>query len=84
MSPVRTERTMLVPAGRSLCEASELHEAPEPPLKIRERNVPEAGYGLIRSQSTARPAPPVLNSLARTRRELPMETDCVSTSVPSM
>jgi hypothetical protein len=82
--PVRTERTMLVPAGRSLCEASELHEAPAPPSKIRERNVPEPGYGVMRSQSTARAAPPLLNSLARTRRELPMDTACVSTRVPSI
>ena len=74
VAPLRIDSTMLVPAGRSLVEEIEVHEAPAPPSKIRERNVPAAAYGLRRSQSTERLGAPLLNSLARIFKELGIET----------
>ena len=74
---------MLVPAGTSLCDASELQEAPEPPSKTRERNVPEAAYGDRRSQSTDTDAAPTFASLATSFRELVIVLAWVATRVPS-
>src|SRR5439155_6480295 len=82
--PVRTESARLVPVGVAAVHDT-LPQATGPPaLKIRDKKLPEAAYGVMRSQSTDTEAPPTENSLMIGRIVAAIATVWIATSWPSI
>src|ERR671930_178520 len=81
--PVRTRMVRLVPAGVSAVHASAPHATGPFASKTRERNVVDAAYGLMCTQSTRTLFPSTTRSLADGAAGPGGGNECCAISTPS-